>query len=197
MSLNVLSLVAALLATAGVDDVAYSPPAIEVKERVEYYRIQGRTVNELAAQMKLLGPVGSVTGKRASGYTDSEVVWEHARETHEGKCRLSELNVSVTIVTTLPEWVRTRPGRSALAAQWSRFMAKLREHEAVHRQHGLQAAEAVRTAVGAIPTQPDCRSLERAVDRVARREVRRYAAESRKYDALTDFGAKQGVRLTR
>lgn len=111
--------------------------------------------------MELRGPLGSVTGKRAAGYTDSKVAWQHAREMRGGVCRLIDLDVRVAIVITLPERVRLRSGRSALAVQWKGFMEKLRQHEATHRQHGLQAAAAVRQAILAIPPQADCRSLER------------------------------------
>lgn len=186
------SLVATLLGMAGM---ILSPPDIRVADRVEYYRIEGRTARELVAQMELLGPLGSVTGRRAAGYTDSEVAWGHAHEMREGACRLVDLDVSVTIVTTLPEWVRPRSGRSALTVQWKGFLASLRQHEATHRQHGLQSASAVQHAILAIPPQADCRRLELAIGRAARREIRRYAALSRQYDALTEFGAKEGVRL--
>lgn len=182
-----------LLAVLGTD--GGPPESITVDDRIEYYRIEGRTARELVAQMELLGPVGSVTGRRAAGYTESEVAWEHSHEMREGACRLNYLDVSVTIVITLPEWVRPTRERPALAAQWKGFMANLREHEATHRQHGLQAAAAVRQAILAMPPHADCRSLERAIGKAARQEMRRYAAEGRKYDALTEFGAKQGVRL--
>ncbi|MFD0739288.1 DUF922 domain-containing protein [Lysobacter koreensis] len=145
--------------------------------------------------MQALGPVGSATGQRAAGYTDAQVSWRHAREMDDGACRLRELEVDVAIVTTLPEWVRPRNGRSGLAVQWKSFMAKLRAHEATHRQHGLQSAAAVREAILALPPQSDCRRLAQTIDRAARREIRRHAALSRRYDALTDFGAKEGVRL--
>ncbi len=195
MSLMELSLIATLLGTIGVADVTCSPPGIQVEDRVEYYRIEGRTARELAAQMELFGPVGSVTGRRAAGYTESELVWEHSHEMREGACRLNYLDVGVTIVTTLPEWVPPKRGRSVLAKQWRGFMASLREHEAMHRQHGLQAAAAVLQSILAISLHAHCKDLERAIYRAARREIRRFAAESRKDDALTEFGAKQGVRL--
>ena len=182
-----------LLAALGTD--GGPSESITVDDRVEYYRIEGRTARELVAQMELLGPVGSVTGRRATGYTQSEVVWEHSHEMREGACQLNYLDVSVTIVITLPGWVRPRRAPPALVAQWKGFMANLREHEATHRQHGLQAAVAVRQAILAMPPHADCRSLERAIGKAARQEIRRYVAAGRKYDALTDYGAKQGVRL--
>ena len=191
MSLIVWSLVATLSGAAGM---SVSDADVHVEDRVEYYPIEGRTARDLVAQMDALGPIRSVTGRRASGYTASEVLWEHSREMHEGTCRVRHLDVSVTIVTTLPKWVakHREPG---LTVRWKGFMANLLAHEATHREHMLLAAAAVRRAILAIPPQSDCRSLERAIDRAARQQTRHYAAESRKYDALTDFGAKQGVRL--
>lgn len=190
----VWSLVATLVGAIGMS-VTDATPDVHVEDRVEYYPIEGRTARELVAQMESLGPVRSVTGRHAAGYTSAEVIWEHSHEMREGACRVSHLDVSVIVVTTLPKWV-TRHREAGLAAQWKAFTANLLEHEATHREHMLLAAAAVRRAILAIPAQADCRSLERAIDRAARQQTRHYAAESRKYDALTDFGATQGVRLT-
>lgn len=191
MSLIAWWLVATL---SGAAEMSFTVADIHVEDRVEYYPIEGRTSRELVAQMEVLGPIRSVTGRRASGYTASEVLWEHSREMHEGTCRVSHLDVSVSVVTTLPKWV-AKHAEPGLSVRWKGFMANLLEHEATHREHMLLAAVAVRRAILAIPPQSDCGHLERAIDRAARQQTRHYAAESRKYDALTDFGAKQGVRL--
>lgn len=194
MSLMVWLLLATVLGATGMP-VTDLTADIHVEDRVEYYPIEGRTARDLVVQMESLGPIRSVTGRRAAGYTASEVQWEHSHEMREGSCRINYLDVSVTVVTTLPKWV-TKHGEAGLAAQWKAFTARLLEHEATHREHMLLAAVAVRRAILAIPPQADCRSLERVIDRAARQQTRHYAAESRKYDALTEFGAKQGVRLT-
>lgn len=167
---------------------------IEITDHVEHYRIEGTTARELSVQMQQLGPRNDL-GQRANGLTRWQVEWSHASEVSSGACRLTSMKVSISVVTTLPQWQPPRQAQPALVRQWEQFLVKLQQHEATHRQHGLQAAEAVRETVQAVPPQADCHALERAIASAGRKEVRRYVAESRKYDALTNFGLKEGVRL--
>jgi len=183
---------ATLLMTAALQ--AGMTQGIEVTDRVEHYRIEGERARELAAQMQQHGPLNHF-GQHANGLTSWQVEWSHTSEMRDGTCRLIALKVNTTVVTTLPQWQPPRQVRPALVRQWDKFLVKLQQHEAAHRQHGLQAAIAVREAAQAIPPQADCHALERAIASAGRREVRRYVAESRKYDVLTNFGLKEGVRL--
>ena len=182
-----------LLAALGVHASPRDP--ITVDERIEYYRIVGRTSAQLAAQMERLGPVRTLGGKRSTALTRWELAWNHIPEMRDGLCHPVDLDVQVSVVITLPEWSPPPSADRELAAKWRTFMARVREHEDMHRRHGLQAASALRQAVAVLPPHPDCRSLARAVTIAGRQEIRRYARISRAYDVDTDYGKKKGVRL--
>ena len=182
-----------LLAALGTD--TRPPESIAVDERIEYYRIEGRTSVQLAAQMERLGPVRTLGGMRSTALTRWELAWNHISELRDGLCHPVDLDVQVSVVITLPEWSPSRAVDRELAVKWRAFMSRVREHEDVHRRHGLQAASALQQAVAALPPQPDCRSLARAVTIAGRQEIRRYARISRAYDVDTDYGKKKGVRL--
>lgn len=167
---------------------------IEIADRVEHYRVEGATARELTEQMQHRGPLNDV-GQRANGLTHWQIEWTHASEMSDGACHLTALKVHIEVVTTLPQWQPPLQVKPSLIRQWEKFLIKLQQHEATHREHGLQAATAVREAVQAISPQVDCHLLERAIARAGRKEIRRYAIESRRYDTLTNFGFKEGVRL--
>lgn len=94
---DAVSLIATLLGTTSMPVGKYPSADIQVEDHVEYYRIDGGTARELVAQMALLGPIGSVTGRRAAGFTASELIWEHSHEMHERVCQLNYVDVSVTL----------------------------------------------------------------------------------------------------
>lgn len=183
----------ALLSTASAE-AASSPPPVRIDERVEYYRIEGQDHRELYEQMRALGPVHASSGRRGVGDTRWTVTWTQRGAMVDGQCRLADLEVVAEIRVMLPQWSGER-GNRPLVREWRRYLASLEEHEEGHRRHGREAASAIRDAIWALPPQPDCATLERAVNRVARQQLRRYAALTRRYDAQTDFGATQGVHL--
>ena len=186
---------AAWLLLAELDTSASPSGSITVDERIEYYRIEGRTSVELAAQLERLGPGRALGCKRSTALTRWELDWNHGAEMRGGMCQLVALDVQVSVVITLPQWSPSPPVDRRLVATWRAFMARLREHEDVHRRHGLQAAQALQHAVAILPPQSDCRSLAKAVTSAGRQEIRRYARISRAYDVDTGYGVKQGVRL--
>lgn len=165
-----------------------------VDERVEHYHVDGQNAVELAGQMQSLGPLDPKIGRRSAAYTHWNVSWSQLSQMQEGRCRLVDLVVRVEIVLTLPQWEGSE-GNGPMAREWRRFMASLQEHEAVHQQHGREAAAAVHDVLLEVEPQPGCRGLERAINQAAREELKRYAAMSRQYDARTNFGASQGTQL--
>jgi len=193
-----MTFVANVLAGADVvvpgDAMRAASEPVRIDERVEYYRIEGRDLSALATQMKQHGPLHGSNGRRSAGVTHWEVAWSHRSQMQADGCRLVDLDVHVDIRVTLPRWEGDR-GNSRSVREWRRFFASLELHEATHRQHGRDAAVAVRDALWTVPVHPTCAQLERALDRAARRQLRRYAALTRRYDMQTGFGASEGVRL--
>ncbi len=173
---------------------APASPDVLINEQIQYYRIEGSSPNDLAEQMQARGPVQPLTGRRSNALTYWTVTWSHHGESHEGGCRVSDVDVMVNIVMTLPQWAGEQ-GNQPLAREWRRYASSVQEHEYVHRQHAREAAIAVRNALWAVPYQPGCDELERAMNRAARKELKRFAALSRQYDAQTGFGTTQGARL--
>ncbi|MEG3792704.1 DUF922 domain-containing protein [Lysobacter sp. CCNWLW3] len=174
---------------------AEAPTAeVEIEERVARYRIFGRSALELAGQMRQYGPQHAYGGRRLAGSTDWHVTWTYQSMPRGDRCELISVTVGAEIVTTLPEWSGARVD-SELAREWRRFYASLEEHEAGHIQHGREAVLAVREAMLATRSAPDCKLLRRALDNAARAQLRRYTGITRRYDAQTEFGLRQGVQL--
>lgn len=184
-----------LWASALACAAAQAPTAeVVIEERVNPYRIFGRSALELAGQMREYGPQHAYGDRRLAGSTDWHLTWTYQSLPRRDRCDLISVTVGAEIVTTLPSWSGARVD-SDLAREWKRFYASLEAHEAGHVQHGREAAIAVRDAMLAIPTAPDCKLLRRALDNAARAQLRRYTGITRRYDADTEYGLRQGVQL--
>ena len=174
---------------------AEAPTAeVMIEERIDSYRIFGRSALELAGQMREYGPQHAYGDRRLAGSTDWHVTWTYQSLPRRDRCELISVTVGAQIVTTLPSWSGARVD-SDLAREWKRFYASLETHEAGHIQHGREAVIAVRDAMLAIPAAADCKLLRRALDNAARAQLRRYTGITRRYDADTEFGLRQGVQL--
>ncbi len=173
---------------------AQVPGQVHLEERVEYYPIHGQDLRELAVQMQLHGPTHVSTGRQSAGTTLWSISWSHRLEMRDGRCALDSLDIYAAIRTTLPRWDGDR-GNGPTVREWRRYLSSLRLHEATHVQHGREAAEATREAMLAVPPQETCALLARALQRAAQGQLRRYTRLTRRYDALTDYGATQGVRF--
>ncbi|WP_082607241.1 DUF922 domain-containing protein [Lysobacter sp. Root983] len=167
---------------------------VSIEERIATYRIFGRSALELAGQMRQYGPQHAYGGRRLAGSTDWNVTWTYQSLPRRDRCELISVTVGAEIVTTLPEWSGARVD-SDLAREWRRFYKSLQAHEAGHVQHGREAVIAVRDAMLARRSAPDCKLLRRALDDAARAQLRRYTGLTRRYDAQTEFGLRQGVQL--
>ena len=171
--------------------------AVEIRDRIEFYEVQGSTAYELAAGMARWGPQ-QPSGRRAWAFT----AWE-LRSTYElvagaDGCRLAGIGVTLDVVTTLPQWRAEGRPSWQLRARWQRMMSSIRKHEEVHKAHALDAARRTAASLATLPVQPECSNAERHARSMLAHEVKRARQLSRTFDHATDFGAHEGVgRLER
>ena len=168
---------------------------VNVDDRIAFYRVEGSNTRELWAQIHQFGPPDADTGKRYAAYTKWHVVWTYRFRSNSTGCRLEDIAVSDSTVTTLPQWVNEDRMDASLRSRWDQFVAKLREHEAGHRQNGLLAAQAVRDILANAPPQPDCHALDAQASAAAHDAIRRSNQADRDYDARTEHGVTQGTVL--
>jgi predicted secreted Zn-dependent protease len=110
-------------------------------------------------------------------------------------CRLLDPAVVLEVTTTLPHWRPASPAPARLRTSWSRMVARAGEHEAEHRRHAVDAAQAAAVEMAGVTTGGDCADIERRVRVVLRRASHAAARRSRAFDAATDYGRRAGVRL--
>lgn len=151
---------AVALVFLGVANAAMANPRVTIEEN--FYKISGITASELKAQMKSKGPRGFWA--RADWY----VRWS-------SRCR-----VSVKLSYIYPEWVNRSEAPDSLQKSWDEMMVKLREHEEVHGQHGVQAAQEVEKS--------KCKGEPKNI-------TDKWAQRDKDFDRETRHGTLEGVAL--
>lgn len=98
-------------------------------ERVEHYRVSGRSGIELYRSIGENGPTVGVG--RAIAYTDFKLLWSRDyRPQPDGSCRLATARPSLTITYRLPKAPENLP--AATQGAWKTFLAGITAHEKVH-----------------------------------------------------------------
>ncbi|WP_460833494.1 DUF922 domain-containing protein [Lysobacter humi (ex Lee et al. 2017)] len=165
---------------------------IDVDERIETYDVDGGDATTLTRQMAERGPLHQ--GRRAWAYTAWEVRSRYTPVAGIAGCRIESPRVRVEIVTTLPRWTATNAA-PRLRARWTRLVANLVEHEDVHRQHALDAADGAQAALEALPAERDCELAALRAQEALRAQVQLAKRRSYEFDRATKFGTRAGVRL--
>jgi predicted secreted Zn-dependent protease len=173
--------------------LAFANPAI--KFSTTYYDIVGHTVSELAKQMDLLGPKDE--GGAGNGAADTlwAVDTQWTDRYGASYCRAVGARVSATIRYRFPRWTNEGDADATMRAEWERFMAALRTHEAGHAQHGEDAARAVEKALLALPGGASCEAVDAEAAAVTNRIIDSYQALDVEYDRVTQHGIVQGTTL--
>lgn len=187
-----IRLVMAVVAALG--SAAASARAVEVVDRTTRYELVGHDEAALAVGLARLGP-RTPTGRRSWAYTSWELSHQYSLKPVKGGCRVEQPSVRIEIETTLPSWTPTGAVAPSLRVRWRRMMDALVRHEAIHREHGLDAARQVAEDLHNLAIQSDCRGAERAAQRLLRRAVAEAGRRSRAFDRETQFGARDGVGL--
>lgn len=100
--------------------------SVSKKVQVKYYTINGKTTQQLKAQMKSKGPNGYWA------YVNWYVNWKTKN------CR-----VALKIKYTYPKWANSGQAPKATQKKWRRMISALKKHENGHARHGVSAAKEI------------------------------------------------------
>jgi predicted secreted Zn-dependent protease len=162
------------------------------------YDIEGSTADQLAAQIKELGPTDPENqGGSFAGYARTRFAWDVDESVPLGakgqRCMIESVDVYVDVWITLPRWEPPGSASSALIAEWSRYVDRLRVHELGHKDIAVRLAkEAARATRGLLGP---CGVVEETAGERIERILDREERLQRSYDRSTRHGATQGAYL--
>lgn len=182
-----LSCLLAVPCAAGGDHAPAAGSAVlQVSEDVVHYPVSGNSERALREQLRhdlLPDAAGSSHGRTRS---DIELSYEAFDDA--GECRPKHLQIKLQITTTLPQWTPEADVDPELQSRWDRAYAALERHEAVHREHALEAARGLKRRIAQLQPMSDCRALRRAINRALYRVTTKCELDDDLFDMRTRKG---------
>lgn len=154
-----------------------------------YYDVHGRTLAEVRADMRRLGP--KVADSSFVGETRSPMRWSWRTSSNGGICSIPDPTVSVNAQITLPRWTPPPDTEPGLAAEWARFIAALETHEAGHKDISAKAGRDIVEQLRGL--SGPCSQIGSRANDIAQGIVDRANEQQKAYDAATRHGLTQGT----
>ena len=126
------------------------PPGVEVTTRTTYYEVHGRTVAQLAADLRRRGPKGD-DGQLRTAFTDSRLRWQFTTRPDGPACRAVGVRVTIAAEVLMPKWVPPADTEPGVVTKWNESMNALAVHEAGHSDIRVRFATAIRDRIAALP----------------------------------------------
>lgn len=159
---------------------------------VHYFDIEGRTVEELKNAIKKGGPSDNL-GVPRDAFAGWHLTWRWPLQ-ENGTPDFMRTVVACTGKVTLPRWRPPTDASPAVIAEWRRYFDALVRHERKHLEHCFSNREKVRLAViAAFKVEPNLTAEE--ANGIVTRHLKEIRALDVAYDATTENGKKEGVRL--
>ena len=180
------------LSAAGCSLLAPQPPPaarVSLDSREVFYDIEGRSADELYAQMRAKGVREGRAVLFGEYRWDLDWNYRYAAAWYGGGCYMTEVQVKLRAQAVLPRWGAPTP---ALQRQWTAFSEALRRHQKGHAELAARAAEDIKAGLQAV-VAPSCEALPAVADGLARGRLKEHRAAHERYDLETRQGARQGA----
>jgi predicted secreted Zn-dependent protease len=189
LQLRARRLVSLILVALGVIAAVGTPLAAAAStERVATttYRVYGTTEAEIRT---------SLDARRPGDYdarTQWFVDWSYTSAVRNSRCVVATSKVHTRINFTYPNWVAPTAATEEVRTAWTRYMSRLRVHEAGHATNGRITARRIAATLRAT-TATNCTALDRALNSAITRHFSAGNALDSAYDRRTRHGATQGA----
>jgi len=165
---------------------------VSLESHEQFYDIDGSSAGALREQIHRLGPKDG--GAARDALTVWTIDWTYAEAHLPDGCSLRNVQVTLTLNTTLPRWAPPAGTPARLIESWRTYLRNVRVHEAGHRAIAEQNARDLLAALLALRGST-CQEVWDGASRTAERVVAEGRARNRAYDVETKHGQTQGVEL--
>lgn len=166
---------------------------LSVKERYQYYDIEGATLDELRMQMKQNGTKGD-DGITYSGLTTWDIRYVYDIANDGGRYRVKSAQTKVDILYRLPR-MPAAGSDPELAALWSNYAERLLLHEFGHKDLALKTASELNEMFASLSSYATADELDEEINRRTDEKFKRLKAVQIEYDHETRHGETQGALL--
>jgi predicted secreted Zn-dependent protease len=162
--------------------IATAEPAIN--KTYSYFRIGGRTAEDLDRELEKRGPMTRSTGHRHPGATEIKFGGEVTYVEREGRCAVGGAKVTLRTHLILPHWSNRRRSEKDLAMIWDALSADIKRHEERHAEIARNHARMLERQLKALPANKSCQALEQRVAETTRRILESHDRDQLRFDQV-------------
>ncbi|MUM76975.1 DUF922 domain-containing protein [Pseudodesulfovibrio sp. F-1] len=160
---------------------------VVITTATEHYPVDGLTPMEIAENLTLQSPIEQ-DGRTFQAHTRSDIRYEFTWTRRNDSCTMDKATVYLHIVYKYPRLAQTQDAKTL--RWWQEHLDRLTEHELVHGEIALRAAQELDEAFNSL-TDLHCATVRDVVKALGDAALQTLKERQRAYDALTDHGRNQ------
>ncbi len=172
----------AILVSCVISAPASAEPAIS--KNYSYFRIGGRTAEDLDKELEKRGPMTRASGHRHPGATEIKFGGDATYVEKGGNCSIGGARVTLRTRIILPRWSNRGRASDDLRFIWDTLSADIKRHEERHAEIARNHARQLERELLALPSQTSCDALEKRVADTTRRILEAHDREQLRFDQV-------------
>lgn len=173
---GVFSLLCVTLASARAEPV--------ITKTYDYFRIGGKTAEDLDRELERNGPLTRTTGHRHPGATEIKYGGEVTYVERSGRCSVGAARVTLRTHIILPRWSNRGKAAGDLRFIWDTLSADIKRHEERHAEIARNHARTLERDLLALPSRANCDELEVLVGETTRRILAEHDRQQQRFDQV-------------
>lgn len=161
---------------------AGAEPAIT--KTYDYFRIGGKTAEDLDQELERNGPLTRTTGHRHPGATEIKYGGEVTYVERRGRCAVGGAKVTLRTHIILPRWSNRGKATGELRFIWDTLAADIKRHEERHAEIARNHARLLERELLALSSRATCDELEVQVSETTRKVLAEHDRQQLRFDQI-------------
>jgi predicted secreted Zn-dependent protease len=163
-----------------------------ITKTYSYFRVGGRTAEDLDRDLDQRGPLTRTTGHRHPGATEIKFGGDVTYVDKNGRCRVGNTRVTLRTHIILPRWSNRNRATTDLGFIWDTLSMDIKRHEERHAEIARNHARQLERALRALPPERSCSVLEKHVSEITKRLLEEHDREQARFDQVeaTNFDSR-------
>jgi predicted secreted Zn-dependent protease len=155
-----------------------------ITKTYSYFRIGGKTAEDLDRELERNGPVTRTTGGRHPGATEIKFGGEVTYIERSGRCQVGGAAVTLRTNLILPRWTNQRRAEKDLRVIWATLSSDIKRHEERHAEIARNHARLLERELLALPARRDCDAVEALVNETTKRVLSEHDRQQMRFDQV-------------
>ncbi|WP_320195282.1 DUF922 domain-containing Zn-dependent protease [Agrobacterium rosae] len=149
-----------------------------------YFKVGGRTAEDLDRELSHHGPMTKSTGARHPGATEIKFGGELTYVEQNGKCGVGTVKVTLNTKILLPRWTNRRRTSAELGLIWDTLSADIKRHEERHAEIARTYARTLEKRLQSLRPQADCEQMQALVTKTTQAVMAAHDKDQFRFDVV-------------